>query len=379
MTDDLFSKKNDLLSILGPVSLTDKDPNDFTVVVEGQALRVQAGRVKRAIDTVADGWTASLKWVPDNPDMAQLLRPFGYQISECYLGTEVAVNGLLYNIKNKFSSGAIVKELEGFSLTADIIDVNVKPPFEQAKVTLEERARALTEPFGFKIKWDVKSDEPFDRVTANPNDKIYAHLLSLARQRGVLITSTPLGELLFTTANINGSPVDTLTEDFPPGLDFAIAFNGRARFHEYQSRAQTPGRKKRSKSKLKVASAFDPIVPEYRFTTSQADDSTMGNIQRAADWQRSKTIAQALTIPYPVSSWYDKNGKLWQENTIVTLKSEALHIPDGYNFLIRAVEYVFDSQNTPAILSLVPPQVYSGEEIKEPWGIPTAGFLEGLI
>lgn len=379
MTEDLFSVKNDLLSALEPVSLTDKEPNDFTVVINGSAVHSQSGRVRRAIDTVADAFTASLRWDPSNAPLAELLVPYGYQLAECYLGKDIAIYGMLFNQKNRFTRDGVFKELEAFSLPVDIIDVNCKPPFEQTKVTLEDRIKKLTEPFGFKVVFELDDDEPFDRVTSSPNDKIFDHLLSLAQQRGALLTSTSLGELLVTKANVTGSPVDSITEELPPATEYTIEFNGRERFGEYQARAQSPGRRNRSKSKLKVASAFDTVVPEYRFMSFNADDTTMGNIQKAADWRRSKEVARALTIPIPVYSWYDKNGKLWKENTIVTVKSDSLQIPDGYNFLIRAVDYIFSRDGTPAILSVVPPQVYTGEEIKEPWGVPSAGFLENFI
>lgn len=367
MTDDLFSVKSDLLSDFGPASLTDKDPNDFTAVINGKAIYAQSGKVRRAIDTVADAFTVSIRWDAVNENLAELLAPYGYQAAECYLGKDLVVNGILYNQKIRYSRDGIVKDLESFSLPIDIVDTNCRQPFEQTKITLKDRIETLVEPFGLKVVYDIIADEPFDRVTSSPDDKVFDHLLGLAQQRGALLTSTPLGELLVTEANTLGSPVDSITEELPPATEYTIEFNGRERFSEYQARAQSPGRRSRSKSKLKVASAFDSVVPYTRFMSFNADETTMGNIQKAADWRRSKEVARALTIPIPVYSWYDKNNNLWKENTIVTVKSEQLQIPDGYNFLIRAVDYMFGRDGTPAVLHVVPPQVYTGEEIPEPW------------
>ncbi len=52
---------------------------------------------------------------------------------------------------------------------------------------------------------------------------------------------------------------------------------------------------------------------------------------------------------------------------MATLKSPSLFVPDGYDFLIRSVEFTFSQNGAVANLDLVPPQVFSGEPIKEPW------------
>lgn len=379
---DLLDNKESLLSVLGAPSLTGKDKDDFSIVVDSQEIVVESGRVIRTMDTVSDGWTASIRWDSNDYEIMDLLKPFRYTLAECYLGGNIIIKGSISRTKNSISPDKIIKNVIGFSSTVDIIDSNVKPPFEQKKVTLETRATTLLEPFNLSVVFDpdvLLDDEPFDKVTAEPSDKVFAHLAKLASQRGVLITSTKIGELLFTRANIKGKPVGTIAEDFPPGMTFEMDFDGRKRFYEYKAIAKTPGRNKRKKEKLKVASAFDPIIPEYRFMSFQANDVSMGNIQQAADWKRSKTIADAMTIPFPVSGWYDPDGDLWDVNTLVTVKSPLLHIPDGFNFLIKSVEYRFQSSGTTAILGLVPPQAFTGAEITEPWGVPEKGFLERLL
>ena len=368
MPDDLFSLKNDYLAALDPVPLTDKDPDDFSVIIEGVDTRVISGRVRRAMDTVVDAWSAIVRWDPSNEAHQDLFRPFGYQKSECYLGQDIAISGLLMENTSKGSTEGTFKALEGFSLPVDCIDDNVDKPFEQVKVSLEERARTLTANYPFKVVFDAGiSDELFDRVTAEPDDKLFAHLTKLAKQRGVLVTSSKFGELKFIRANTTGAPVDTVQDNFPPGTEYEIKFSGRKRFYETRARAQTPGRRRKKKAPTRTASAFDTAVPVHRMRSFSADETTVGNLQQAADWERSQSFAEALSIPYPVTGWYTSKGKLWEENTIVTVESEVLHLPDGYNFLIREVEYLFSDKGTSAILSLVPPEVYTGGEIADPW------------
>ena len=340
--------------------LTDKEPDDFTIVIEGREVPVQNGQIVRAADTAAHGWTADLYAYDADDELRELLRPFMYHEAQAYLGGRLVVDGRLYTVKHSISDGGIVASLEGWNYAADIVDSTVKPPYEASKITLEQRARNLIEPLGISVSFDLDDDSQFDRVTADKTETIFDHLVSLARQRGALITSDNEGGLVFTQATA-GSPVCTLEEGIPPFKKGEIKFDGRARFNVYKALGQSP------KKNAKTATAKDSRVPLSRFSTFTADDSTDGDIQKAADWKRSKQIAEALTFSLPVPTWYAPNGSLWAPNTIVTVKSKTLYIEDGYNFLIREVQYDFADSGTTATLHLVPPETFTGEEIVEPW------------
>lgn len=335
------------------------------MVVDGEELVLESGKVIRTIDTGADGFSASLPFDPTDEKLAALLKPYGYKSTAVYLGGKIVVNGILYTIENEFASSGIRKNLEGATITANIIDSSLPPPYEENKVTLKDRAEAILEPFGIAVRFDPSAvsafAEPFERVTAEPTDKIFAHLAGLAKQRGALLTCNPEGELLVTKAN-KGKPVASIEEEKPPQLEYKIRFDGRARFNKYRVNGETPKRKT-----FIFAEAVDLVVPEGRLLVTKADDATAGNIQDAADWARSKRVADTLTIPVPVYSWYDPNGELWEPNTIVSITASSMNIPDGFDFLIRSVEYDWSSNGTPAILNVVPPEVFTGEELQEPW------------
>jgi len=367
---------------LGVPTLAGKEKDDFTIVIDGNELVVESGRVLRTMDTCADGWTASLAFNSDDKKMNDLLKPFKYRPAQCYLGEKQVIDGYLYNIENIVAPDGIKKTLEGFSKTIDIVDSVTKPPYEANKVTLEQRAKDLVEPLGISVVFDENiEDEPFDRVTASPEETIFSHLNKLASQRGILMTSTPRGELLFTRA-VTAPPasgfaaaipflpvesVGTIEEGLPLTQSFTARFDGRARFNAYTAIGKSPARKSAAKKNSKTATSKDNTVPKSRFTAFNSDETTIGNIQQAADWRRSKQLAETLAIPFPVDKWYAPNGDLWAENTIVTVKAPSLHIPDGFDFLIKQVEFVFETGGTRATLQLIPPQAFTGEPIQEPW------------
>jgi prophage tail gpP-like protein len=342
------------------LTIEDRAKDDFTFIIETQEIPIKAGRVLRSIDTGADGFTATTVWNPNDTERAETFRPYGYQESAVYLGGELSVRGYLYVVNPIINVRERVIQFEGWSYTADAIDSTIKPPYERSKVTLEERAKELLEPLGINVIFDVDEDEKFKRVTAEKQDTIFSHLASLAKQRGILFSSTPDGKALFTRAAAGG-PVGSILEEFPPFQDASIKFDGRERFNVYKAVGQSP------KKNSKWAVANDDAVPKSRFMTFSADEGTQADLEKAAQWQRSKQLANALSIRIPVNSWYAPDGTLWKPNTTVTLISESMFCPFGFDFLIREVEYIFEEAGTTAMLGLVPPQVYTGEELEEPW------------
>jgi prophage tail gpP-like protein len=368
MSNTPYSREN-LVAINAPFgelldTLSGKDPDDFTVVIDNLEIPVMAGKALRVADSAASGWTATISFNEDDNDLNSALLPYAYPEASCYLGGQLVCKGRLYTVAPSLKDERVC-ELEGWSYTVDAVDSTTNAPYEQKNVTLEQRARHLVEPLGIKVIYDAP-DAKFKRVTIKETETIFKHLAELAAQRGVLITSTESGELKFIKA-VAGSSVGTIEESLPPCEGFAARFDGRERFHTYKVYSKTPGVKHARHSKGKLTTAFDEMVPITRQLTVQAHEIEGGETRNAAEWRRSKQMAETLTINFPVSSWYAPNGKLWKENTIVTVKSKTIFVPDGFDFLIRSVEFSFDEKGTSAILGLVPPQVFTGEKIDEPW------------
>jgi len=327
---------------------------NFELIVEGIRVPVVSARLLRTMDTAADGWSAVVKWDPENSEQNQLFRPYGYQESQVYLDGELMIDGIVYIIENSNTTSGIQKTLEGFSPTADIIDSSMNGPFVRKNISLKDRAIQLCEPHGIDVVFDFdESDiDPFKKVEAEAEDKKFDHLSSLAEQRGVLISSTPGGSLLFLKPNTDSEPVDTITDSRAPNMEIKARFDGRQRFSVYNALSDT------DESKPTSGSVRDPEISRSRFLTFKADDTDAANVEEAADWKRRKKIADALTIPFPVSGWRDRHGNLWRENTLVTVIAPSIHVPDGFTFLIKSVEFSLSTTGRTAVLNIIPPQVY---------------------
>lgn len=340
--------------------LSGKEKDEITILLDGIEVNSTATKIIKTMDTAADGWTAVIPWRHgEDTELDKKLLPYAYPPAAIYIGGKLKISGLLYVVQPGKTADGTVKKISGFSFTADLIDSTLKPPYEKNNVTLKQRAEELVKPFGIDV---IFNDDPggiFNRVAVKEEDTVFGHLASLAAQRSLLVSSTADGNLSFTKA-ASGKPVSTIEEDKQGAQVFEATFDGRKRFNIYRALGQSP-------SGAKVGIAKDSKVPRSRFVTFQVNETIDGDIEQAAKWRRSKQLAEALTIPFPVSSWFDQNGKLWEDNTLVEVISPTLSIPNGFTFLIKSVEYNDTTSGKTAILNLVPPQVYSGEELVDPW------------
>lgn len=343
------------------------DPNGVILVIDGQEVKVEAARVLRTMDTGSDKWSAEVYWDPDNADLTELYRPYQYKEAKAYVGGQLLVTGPLMTTEPAVTNDKVSMNLVGFSTTIDMVDSNMNPPYQYNEMTLNQIANELASYRGIKVV-DETLDDPeslglgtFARITAERSDKEFEFLAKLAKQKGVLLTSTPKGYLLITKTATEKDNFGSIGDDQARGHDWRAAFDGRQRFRNYRVLGKRRGKNVNS------ITVVDDVVPKSRTKNISAGDLVGAELQQAADWEKSKRIADALTIPFPVSDWYAPDKRLWRENKYVTVVSARIFVPQGFDFLIRSVEYIYGPDGRKTILSLVPPGVFTGEEVEEPW------------
>lgn len=357
------------LSNLDSKTLPNKQSEELTVRIGSKEVSVLEADILRTMDTVVDEWTVKLPWeVGKDLDFDELIRPRrGVSTpASVFIGGKRLINGVLYRRRPKLDETGSTLLLTGYSFTVHLFDSMMKPPYEFNKITLEKRAEELVQPFGIKAVFDTSSGGPFDKITTSESETIFTHLAKYASQRSLLVSSTVDGDLLFLQANLNSSPVGTINQSriqnaITGAESFEADFDDRKLFNVYRATGQTPGNNKLE------GIAKDNLVTEARIKNFSADESTTGGIQAAAEWHRNTQLAKAYSFPLPVSGWLAPNGEVWRENTLVTVISPNLFLPDGFSFLINKVEFILSSEGKRAVLSLVLPTAYSKGELITPF------------
>lgn len=406
-----------------PDKLYNKTKDDFTLVIEGREVVVESAKFMRSMDTCADAFTAVIPWEPGrDPELDRITAPYSYSKCKIYIGGNLESEQILYNVSPKSDQGGRVKELGGFSKTADIIDSTVLPPYEANNISLTDRCKQQCEPHGIQVvigdgvnlmrprvvstgKWvpaktrqlmpvgiitangfintlplmeksvttkgyykitgkkTIYEEMKFARVSAEQTDTIYNHLKKLAALRGLLLSCTWDGNLLITRANTDDKPIGTIEESEPTTDQYSAEFNGRQRWHFYRAIATSSRRRRTAKTGVTV----DPAVQNQRYLTFRADESIPGEALNSAECRRNKSAADAMTISFPASTWRGPDGKLWIPNTQVSVVSPTIGLKSGYSLLITQVEFTYEKTGNRATLNLKPPSVYSHGVIDEPW------------
>jgi len=355
----VLSERELLKTQLTDLTLKNEEATSLRVLLDGVGIVPVSITITRTMDTCADGWKATVPFDTEGI-LYEKMAPYRYPNAAVYIGGNLVVNGVLYTSAPLLTTDRS-NTLAGFSYTADLVDSTVQPPYQRDNITLDQLAQSLVTPIGINAIVNGDTGGAFDRITAEKTTTIFTHLLKYARQRGFLVTNTNTGDLLLTQANTEGKSVGTLQEGDGVVLSWGAEFDGRKRFNTYTALGQSP------KSNKNVAPAIDNVVPRSRFLTFTADDTTGGNVSQAAIWRRNSQVSKALSISLPVRDWFDPSGNLWEPDTLVTIISKTIYIPDGFDMLIRAVDYNYSGSGRSATLHVVPPQVYTSREIIEPW------------
>jgi prophage tail gpP-like protein len=332
------------------------DRNQFRLVIDGYPIQeVKSATLMLSVDCAADGFTAV---IPYHEELAMLrdpiLAPPAYPTAEVYLGGKKRFTGKLYQRKCKFGHTGKYRTLIGWSPIADALDSTITPPYESNMMTLTAHATRLLAPFGLVVKWMAGADVPFTRIKCEKDEKIGDNLFRLARERGVFIMSDTEGFVTFhqPTANL---PVAMFTEGLPPFDEAEIDLDGRKWFGQHVCYGTHPRGNKQ-------ATAIDDRFPISRRTVINSPEGSDMDMKTAAEWAARKSFGEGIEFSHGVPSWYTSAlpvSDVWLPNTLVRVTSPTAFLKNGFDFLIRSVEYRWDEkEGARATLDFVSPTAY---------------------
>ena len=331
----------------------------FSVAINGEKVAIVSGTLQCSMDLGADVVECVVDLDSLSDATKEALKPFRYPEITVKINGELRLTGYVYVVEPTLSSSGKTKKITGCSKTADLIDSTVNPPFVQSGVTLANRAKVLCETMGITAVFASGASEMFDKITASEGEKRFDHLSKLAKERGLLVSCTVHGNLLFHKTSEDETPLDSISESEFGATDFSAKFDGRKRFSSYRVTG------KNLFGEVITKTEVDPFVSRPRYLSKKASRSTREDIETTVSWERSKAIADALSISIPLDSWETKKGELWVENKFVFVTSETLDLSNGVNLLIRRVRYSYSKDGKKVTLDVVPKEVYTGGDITD--------------
>lgn len=355
-----------------PQDLTQQAPsvnlNDVALLISGARFRfwgvIVITRTLDAMDTVL----FSAPFDADDDAFKSMFKPFSYADVVVTVGGEPLFKGTMIGVDPTVDAGARSVQISAYSLPgilADCTPFASSFPIEFNEVGLKEVVEKLIEPFGIAVTFNADAGAVFERVAIDPGKNILAFISNLARQRNLVVTSSPQGELIFEQSSDTGSPVAVLRQGESPLTSVTALFNPRAYFSHITG--IEPVLFGADGSQFTVKNPF--LQGRGRPFTYNVTDTQSADVKVSVDAKMGRMFANVASYAITVSTWRDPDGNLWKPNTTLILSAPDAMIYKDFEFVIRSVTLIKDSDSETAELTLIIPGSFSG---KIPGAVPWA-------
>lgn len=316
-----------------------------------------AVNIQRSINTIADGFTFSLPYNPEDEELREKTRPYSYLTADLFIGDELYISGQCTKWSNSASPNDTKKTIDVRSLSGTTIECMAQASgYERYYQKLSEISTEILKPYGSDLEpvfLNGDSDQ-FVKVRKEMTDTDFGFLAKLAAQKGFLITSTTDGKLAFLRAELSSKPVFSFVEGETAIEHISSTYDGQVRFSTFQAITQSPG------AYGATSKVDDESIPVYRPFVFSADDVESGGLETACKWKKSKSLADSATVSITITGWRNGQGMLWRENMLGTLQAPSIDIHSETQFLISSVQLRKDENGgNISTLGLVLPQAYT--------------------
>jgi len=336
------------------------DPDETAILIDGQRFRfwdkVRITRAVDAMDTVEFG----APFEADVPGFRETFRPFSFKPVVTTVGGSPLFTGTMVAVSPAVENSQKVVSVSGYSLPGVLNDCTPPAsafPLEFNNQGLREIATTLAAPFGLSVIFQADQGAVFERVATEPGKKVLAFLTELAKQRNLIVSSTPEGALIFWQSVEAGSPVARLQEGSAPVLSVTPFFSPQEYYSHITGIEPVIVGLAGSQFTVKNPRLQGVVRP----ITFNAPDTLDADVKAAVEAKSGRMFGNMASYSVRVATWRDPQGELWAPNTTVTLLAPDAMVYSEYEFVIRSVEFSRESKVKTATLNLVIPGSFSGQ------------------
>jgi len=341
------SKKSNPPTLIG-------DNNDFLIVANGQNLAFVSNLTLNTGINVASR-TASFS-APYNDSFKDIFK--AYRPIQIYIKGRLFLDGLMIRPKPSFSlTGGSIISIEAISKAHSIIKSTYKAnkdiPRKWKNITLQKLLNIVLTGFDVKVFFDdlSVSNQIFDSIAIDSNETIFSFIQKIAQQKGYLIQGLPTGDLKFTKSNDSATPLFLFQNDSSINASY-----------DYDDLAQTYRVTNERDKKGSFVDVSNNFIKSPIFKQISDNSSLTGDLQTRAEWLQAKEFAKALKVSINANDiTIDGTEDLWEENTIVEVKSPQNGYFNSTLFLIENITFNLSKEGRTANLKLVLPELRSGK------------------
>ena len=277
-----------------------------------------------------------------------------------YIGSELVFTGYVEIPAYRIGQNQATQTLGGRSKTLLLEKSDFLPSIKREfiKLSLKQIAEIIAGAFGIpvSVQSGIKIGEVFAKATAEDNEKPFAFLARLAKQRQLLIGKTANGGLAIIKA-VESDPVAFFDID-DTFLKFVGIDSLEFVFDTTDIYGSYIGKTKTATDPNVSATVPSGLLAQQSVKIIDFPEGQIGNIEEMTGWEEQKATIDFYknSIPYP--SWLNpKTGKRWKPGQFVALRSSAAMISEPVLMMIRSVKFT-DSGKKVATLELVQESTY---------------------
>ena len=319
--------------------------------------------VQRGIEQIAGGFVLQLS--TRYPGLQAPVRLREGLACQVYLGDDLVISGYIDDYETDDTATSSSVRVSGRDKTGDLVDCSVIHQGGQWRGTgLEQIVRDIALPFGISVRLaeGVSTGDVFKRFALEEGEKAFDAIDRACRLRAVLVTSTPDGHLLLTTAGTASSGV--MLAEGVNMTKFNSKHSWRERHSSYVLKGQVPGDDDESGPQAAhLKAAFkDMEIDRYRPLVVVAEHGTSNKaLAERAQWEAKVRMGRGKRGGCTVVGWRTGKdgqvGPLWQPNTLVHVRSDRMQV-DG-ELLIVGCNYMLTEQGKVCDITFARPDAFT--------------------
>lgn len=289
------------------------------------------------------------KWQAEKRDFE--LKP-GLEIA-CKIGKRPVFSGFIDKFDIALSTSSRNLTISGRDKTGDLVDCSHLGRNEFNNMKLEAIVNELVKPFGIGVIIFADTGAPISKFTINQGDTVFQALQRLAKQRSLLLTSSPEGNLVLEKKGIIRASTELIEGHNIKSA--SISLDNTERFSQYVVKGQSTGGD--GDGLLEDASqgkgiSYDEGIKRYRPIVILNDSKSDGKTsQQRAQFESSIRAAKGCNVSVVVVDWTQKDGELWATNQVVFIDCPSIGIKQ--DMLISSVKFEISENGKITELELI--------------------------
>jgi prophage tail gpP-like protein len=318
------------------------------------------------LDSVASSFSLDLYFDPENPEHRKIFKPGGFAEVQVLYKQETLITGYVLNKKLVSTNSPELVSVNGYSKPGILEDTAIPVsayPLQFSKQSLEDiAAKVLSEfPIEYEISPEVKADaaKKYDKVEANQTDSIKSFLAGLASQRGILLSNTPEGKLLFTRVGLGPSVALLDGEGAATGFELSIDDQG------LHSDITVTGQQDVKGGNSRQSTVKNPFVSQKRYKISNQSSGDTQDTKKAAENKRADEL-RSIELSGNLDTWLISD-KVMRPGDIIRVREPRLLLSQAARFILTSVTLSGGVEPETATFKAVLPEVYTQAEPQSPF------------